>query len=244
MDGPVAVVPGASSGIGAATARALAGVGFHVVLGARRLKRCQEIADEIGGTALALDVLDPDSVADFAAAVPAARVLVNNAGGAKGFEPVMAADEDKWRWMWEVNVLGTLRVTKAFMPKLIDSGDGLLVTVTSIAALEVYDNGGGYTSAKHAQSAVHRTLRGEHLGQPVRFVEIAPGMVETEFSLVRFGGNSEKADQVYAGLTPLTADDVAEVIAFTATRPAHVDLDLIVIKPRDQHSAMRTFRRP
>jgi NADP-dependent 3-hydroxy acid dehydrogenase YdfG len=244
MDGPVAVVTGASSGIGAATARALAGVGFHVVLGARRLKRCQEIADEIGGTALALDVLDPDSVADFAAAVPAARVLVNNAGGAKGFEPVMAADEEKWRWMWEVNVLGTLRVTKAFMPKLIDSGDGLLVTVTSIAALEVYDNGGGYTSAKHAQSAVHRTLRGEHLGQPVRFVEIAPGMVETEFSLVRFGGNSEKADQVYAGLTPLTADDVADVIAFTATRPAHVDLDLIVIKPRDQHSAMRTFRRP
>jgi NADP-dependent 3-hydroxy acid dehydrogenase YdfG len=244
MDGPVAVVTGASSGIGAATARALARAGFHVVLGARRLKRCQEIADEIGGTALALDVLDPDSVADFAAAVPAARVLVNNAGGAKGFEPVMAADEDKWRWMWEVNVLGTLRVTKAFMPKLIDSGDGLLVTVTSIAALEIYDNGAGYTSAKHAQSALHRTLRGEHLGQPVRFVEVAPGMVETEFSLVRFGGNSEKADQVYAGLTPLTAEDVAEVIAFTATRPAHVDLDLIVIKPRDQHSAMRTFRRP
>jgi NADP-dependent 3-hydroxy acid dehydrogenase YdfG len=244
MDGPVAVVTGASSGIGAATARALARAGFHVVLGARRLKRCQEIADEIGGTALALDVLDPDSIADFAAAVPAARVLINNAGGAKGFEPVMAADEDKWRWMWEVNVLGTLRVTKAFMPKLIDSGDGLLVTVTSIAALEIYDNGAGYTSAKHAQSALHRTLRGEHLGQPVRFVEVAPGMVETEFSLVRFGGNSEKADQVYAGLTPLTAEDVAEVIAFTATRPAHVDLDLIVIKPRDQHSAMRTFRRP
>jgi NADP-dependent 3-hydroxy acid dehydrogenase YdfG len=146
--------------------------------------------------------------------------------------------------MWEVNVLGTLRVTKAFMPKLIDSGDGLLVTVTSIAALEIYDNGAGYTSAKHAQSALHRTLRGEHLGQPVRFVEVAPGMVETEFSLVRFGGNSEKADQVYAGLTPLTAEDVAEVIAFTATRPAHVDLDLIVIKPRDQHSAMRTSRRP
>jgi NADP-dependent 3-hydroxy acid dehydrogenase YdfG len=244
MDGPVAVVTGASSGIGAATARALARAGFHVVLGARRLKRCQEIADEIGGTALALDVLDPDSIADFAAAVPAARVLINNAGGAKGFEPVMAADENKWRWMWEVNVLGTLRVTKAFMPKLIDSGDGLLVTVTSIAALEIYDNGAGYTSAKHAQSALHRTLRGEHLGQPVRFVEVAPGMVETEFSLVRFGGNSEKADQVYAGLTPLTAEDVAEVIAFTATRPAHVDLDLIVIKPRDQHSAMRTFRRP
>jgi NADP-dependent 3-hydroxy acid dehydrogenase YdfG len=170
-------------------------------------------------------------------------VLVNNAGGAKGFEPVMAADEHQWRWMWEVNVLGTLRVTKAFLPKLIDSGDGVLVTVTSIAALEIYDNGAGYTSAKHAQSAMHRTLRAEHLGQPVRFVEIAPGMVETEFSLVRFGGDSEKADHVYAGLTPLTAEDVADVIAFAATRPAHIDLDLIVVKPRDQYSAMRTSRR-
>jgi len=187
-------------------------------------------------------VLDPDSVAAFTAAVPAARVLVNNAGGAKGFEPVLAADEDQWRWMWEANVLGALRMTRAFLPKLIDSGDGVLVTVTSIAALEAYDNGSGYTSAKHAQAAVHRTLRAEHLGQPVRFVEVAPGMVETEFSLVRFGGDAEKADRVYAGLSPLTAHDVADVIAFAVTRPAHVNLDLIVVKPRDQHSAMRTFR--
>jgi NADP-dependent 3-hydroxy acid dehydrogenase YdfG len=115
--------------------------------------------------------------------------------------------------------------------------------VTSIAALEVYDNGSGYTSAKHAQAVVHRTLRGEHLGQPVRFVEVAPGMVETEFSLVRFGGNVEQADQVYAGLTPLTAQDVAEVIVFAVTRAPHVNLDLIVVKPRDQHSAMRAHRR-
>lgn len=235
---------GASSGIGAATARALAGAGFEVVLGARRVQRCQEIADEIDGIALPLDVLDPDSVAAFAAAVPAARVLVNNAGGAKGFEPVLAADEDQWRWMWEVNVLGTLRMTRALLPKLIASGDGVLVTVTSIAALEAYDNGAGYTSAKHAQAMVHRTLRAEHLGQPVRFVEIAPGLVETEFSVVRFGGEVEKADRVYAGLIPLMADDVADVIAFAVTRPAHVDLDLIVVKPRDQHSAMRTYRRP
>lgn len=140
-------------------------------------------------------------------------------------------------------MLGTLRVTRALLPKLIDSGDGVLVTVTSIAALEAYDNGSGYTSAKHAQSALHRTLRGEHLGQPVRFVEVAPGMVKTEFSLVRFGGEVDKADQVYAGLTPLTAQDVADVIAFAVTRPAHVNLDLIVVKPRDQHSAMRAFRR-
>lgn len=244
------MVTGASSGIGAATARALAAEGFHVVLGARRVQRCQEIADEIDGTAMALDVLDPDSVAAFAAAVPAARVLVNNAGGAKGFEPVLAAQketqkeaqEDQWRWMWEANVLGTLRVTRALLPKLISSGDGVLVTVTSIAALETYDNGSGYTSAKHAQAAVHRTLRGEHLGQPVRFIEIAPGLVETEFSLVRFGGDSEQADRVYAGLTPLTAQDVAEVIAFAVTRPPHVNLDLIVVKPRDQYSAMRSVR--
>ena len=214
-----------------------------MVLGARRIQRCQEIADEIAGTAVALDVLDPDSVAAFAAAVPAARVLVNNAGGAQGFEPALQADEQQWRWMWEANVLGTLRVTRALLPKLIDSGDGVLVTVTSIAALEAYDNGSGYTSAKHAQSALHRTLRGEHLGQPVRFVEVAPGMVETEFSLVRFGGDVDKADQVYAGLIPLTAQDVADVIVFAVTRPSHVNLDLIVLKPRDQHSAMRAFRR-
>ncbi|MBV9140624.1 MAG: SDR family oxidoreductase [Pseudonocardiales bacterium] len=239
-----AVVTGASSGIGAATARALAAEGFHVVLGARRVQRCQEIAKEIDGTAVALDVLDPDSVAAFAAAVPTARVLVNNAGGAQGFGPAMAAQEDQWRWMWEANVLGTLRVTRALLPKLIDSGDGVLVTVTSIAALEAYDNGSGYTSAKHAQSAVHRTLRGEHLGQPVRFIEIAPGMVQTEFALVRFGGDVAQADRVYAGLTPLSAQDVAEVIAFAVTRPPHVNLDLIVVKPRDQHSAMRDYRRP
>lgn len=237
-----AVVTGASSGIGAATARALAAAGFHVVLGARRVQRCQEIAGEIGGTALPLDVLDPDSVAAFAAAVPATRVLVNNAGGAKGLEPVLAADEDQWRWMWEANVLGTLRISRAFLPKLISSGNGVLVTVTSIAALEAYDNGAGYTSAKHAQAVMHRTLRGEHLGQPVRFVEIAPGMVETEFSLVRFGGDEQRAGQVYAGLTPLSAQDIADVITFAVTRPPHVNLDLIVVKPREQHSAMRASR--
>ncbi|MGH3883565.1 MAG: SDR family NAD(P)-dependent oxidoreductase [Pseudonocardiaceae bacterium] len=242
-EGPgTAVVTGASSGIGAATARALAADGFHVVLGARRVARCQEIADEIGGTALALDVLDPDSVAAFAAAIPTARVLVNNAGGALGLDPVLESDEAQWRWMWEANVLGTLRMTRALLPKLIDSGDGVLVTVTSIAALEAYDNGSGYTSAKHAQAMVHRTLRGEHLGQPVRFIEIAPGMVETEFSVVRFGGDKQRADQVYAGLTPLSAQDVAEVIAFAVTRPSHVNLDLIVVKPRAQHSALRSAR--
>jgi NADP-dependent 3-hydroxy acid dehydrogenase YdfG len=170
-------------------------------------------------------------------------VLVNNAGGAKGLERVAEADLDNWRWMWETNVLGTLRVTRALLPKLIASGDGLIVTVTSIAALEVYDGGSGYTAAKHAQGALHRTLRGELLGQPVRLTEIAPGAVQTEFSLVRFGGDEERAQAVYAGITPLSADDVAEVIGFVASRPAHVNIDQIVVRPRDQASAGRFHRR-
>jgi NADP-dependent 3-hydroxy acid dehydrogenase YdfG len=243
-DRPVAVVTGASSGIGAATARELAGQGFQVVLGARRLELTEKIAAEIDGIALPLDVTDAESVAAFAAAIPAARVLVNNAGGAKGMASVRDAVEDDWRWMWETNVLGTLRVTRALLPKLIASGDGLIVTVTSIAAFEIYDGGAGYTSAKHAQAALHQTLRGELLGKPVRLTEIAPGMVETEFSLVRFGGDDSRADAVYRGMTPLVAEDVAEVIGFVASRPPHVNLDQIVIRPRDQASATRKFTRP
>ncbi|MEV0086554.1 SDR family oxidoreductase [Saccharopolyspora sp. NPDC050642] len=238
-----AVVTGASSGIGAATARHLAAAGFHVVLGARRLERLTALAEEIGGTALPLDVTDPDSVAAFVEQVPECHVLINNAGGAKGLAKIAEADEDDWRWMWETNVLGTLRVTKALLPKLVASGDGHVVTVTSVAASEVYDNGAGYTSAKHAQGALHRTLRGELLGEPVRFTEIAPGAVETEFSEVRFGGDKERAAAVYHGITPLVADDIADIIAFAVTRPAHVNLDFISVKPRDQHSATRMHRR-
>ena len=239
---PTAVVTGASSGIGAATAHALAGAGFHVVLGARRLDRCEKIAAEIGGTALPLDVTDAESVTALAAAVPEARVLINNAGGAKGMSPVAQADEDDWRWMFETNVMGTLRVTKALLPTLIASGDGHIVTITSIAALGPYDNGAGYTGAKHAQAMLHRTLRAELLGQPVRLTEILPGLVETEFSLVRFDGDAEKAAAPYRGLTPLTGEDVADVIAFACTRPSNVNLDQIVIKPRAQYDAMRAHR--
>jgi NADP-dependent 3-hydroxy acid dehydrogenase YdfG len=241
-DRPTAVVTGASSGIGAATARALGAAGFHVVLGARRVERCEEIAKEIDGIALSLDVTDRGSVRAFADAVPEAKLLVNNAGGAKGLEPVADADEDDWRWMWETNVAGTLRLTQAFLPKLRASGDGHIVTVTSIAALDFYDNGAGYTGAKHAQAMLHRTLRGELLGEPIRITEICPGMVETEFSEVRLG-DAEKAAKVYEGLTPLTADDVADTIVFAATRPSHVNLDQIVLKPRDQASGTRRHRR-
>ncbi len=239
----VAVVTGASSGIGEATSRTLAALGFHVVAVARRADRIQRIADEIGGTAIVADVTDGAAVDALAAELPRVDVLVNNAGGAKGLEPVAEANLEHWRWMWETNVLGTLRVTRALLPKLIESGDGLIVTVTSIAALEVYDGGGGYTSAKHAQGALHRTLRGELLGKPVRLTEIAPGAVQTEFSLVRFGGDEQRAEAVYAGITPLVAADVADVIGFVATRPSHVNLDQIVIRPRDQASGGRFNRR-
>jgi NADP-dependent 3-hydroxy acid dehydrogenase YdfG len=244
----VAVVTGASSGIGEATARTLAGLGFHVVCVARREDRITALADDIGGTAIVADVTDGDAVDALVEGLDrvAGRlsVLVNNAGGAKGVQSVADADLDDWRWMWETNVLGTLRLTRALLPKLIDSGDGLIVTVTSIAAFEIYDGGAGYTSAKHAQAALHRTLRGELLGKPVRLTEIAPGMVETEFSVVRFGGDEARAGALYQGMTPLVAADIADVIGFVASRPSHVDLDQIVIRPRDQASATRKFTRP
>ncbi|AVO08916.1 SDR family NAD(P)-dependent oxidoreductase [Mycobacterium tuberculosis] len=237
----VAVVTGASSGIGEATARTLAAQGFHVVAVARRADRITALANQIGGTAIVADVTDDAAVEALLSRVD---VLVNNAGGAKGLQFVADADLEHWRWMWDTNVLGTLRVTRALLPKLIDSGDGLIVTVTSIAAIEVYDGGAGYTAAKHAQGALHRTLRGELLGKPVRLTEIAPGAVETEFSLVRFDGDQQRADAVYAGMTPLVAADVAEVIGFVATRPSHVNLDQIVIRPRDQASASRRATHP
>jgi NADP-dependent 3-hydroxy acid dehydrogenase YdfG len=240
---PVAVVTGASSGIGAATARALAKAGFHVVAGARRRDRIDALVAEIGGTAATLDVTDQASVDALAADVPDVAVLINNAGGASGLEPVAEADLDRWRWMYDTNVLGSLRMTRALLPALGAGDGGHIVFMDSVASHEVYEGGAGYTGAKHAQSAMARTLRLELLGQPVRLTEINPGLVETEFSLVRFDGDAERASGVYAGLTPLTADDVAEVVAFAVTRPAHVNLDRIDVKPVDQASATRAFRR-
>ncbi|HZQ32695.1 MAG TPA: SDR family oxidoreductase [Mycobacterium sp.] len=238
----VAVVTGASSGIGEATAKTLAAQGFHVVAVARRADRIQALADEIDGTAIVADVTDDGAVDAVAARLDRVDVLVNNAGGARGLAPVADSDLEHWRWMWETNVLGTLRMTRALLPKLIASGDGLIVTVTSVAAMETYDGGAGYTAAKHAQGALHRTLRGELLGKPVRLTEIAPGAVETEFSLVRFDGDEDRANAVYKGITPLVATDVAEVIGFVASRPSHVNLDLVVIRPRDQATASRFNR--
>jgi NADP-dependent 3-hydroxy acid dehydrogenase YdfG len=240
--GKLAVVTGASSGIGAATARALAGDGFELVLGARRLDRVEALAAEIGGRAVALDVADPSSVESLTATLPSCDVLVNNAGGALGLEPLADADEEKWRQMYESNVLGTMRMTRALLPALKASGDGHVIDVTSIAAFETYRGGAGYTAAKHAQRALTRTLRLELLGEAVRVTEVAPGMVETEFSLVRFGGDEEAAARVYTGMRPLSAADVAECIRWAVAQPPHVNIDEIVVRPVAQASATEVHR--
>jgi NADP-dependent 3-hydroxy acid dehydrogenase YdfG len=241
--GRTAVITGASSGIGAAAAKLLAEDGFQVVLGARRLQRLEALVAAIGGRALALDVTDPGSVEEFVAAVSRCDVLVNNAGGALGLAPVAATDEEQWLQMYEANVLGTMRMTRALLPALIESGDGHIVGVTSIAAFESYRGGAGYTGVKHAQRSMLRALRLELLGQPVRVTEVAPGMVETEFSLVRLGGDEEAAARVYEGMTPLQAEDVAECIRWAVACPAHVNIDEIVVRPRDQANATEIHRR-
>ncbi len=232
----VAVITGASSGIGAATARHLVAAGYEVVLGARRIERLTALATQLApaATALRLDVTDQASVDAFCARVERPRLLVNNAGGALGTELIAEADEAKWQRMYDTNVLGTLRMTRALLPALVASGDGHVITVGSVAAFEPYAGGAGYNAAKHATRAVMDVLRLELNGRPVRVSEVDPGMVETEFSLVRFGGDAGRADDVYRGLTPLSADDVAETIAFVATRPSHVDIDQVVIRPRAQ----------
>jgi NADP-dependent 3-hydroxy acid dehydrogenase YdfG len=239
-----AVVTGASSGIGAATAARLAAEGWDVVVGARRLDRLREVAEPIGARALTLDVTDAASVDAFCAEVPSCSLLVNNAGGARGLEPVAELDEEAWRWMFEANVLGMARVTKALLPKLLASGDGHVVLVGSIAGLEPYPGGAGYNAAKFGARAVSQVLRMELLGQPIRVTEVDPGMVDTEFSTVRFGGDQARADAVYEGMTPLVAEDVADCIAWAATRPSHVNIDQIVVLPRDQGGARHVHRRP
>ncbi len=244
----IAVVTGGSAGIGAATVEALSQCGYHVITGARRLDRLREVTDAVGATAIQLDVTDTSSVDRFATEVAdraggKLSLLVNNAGGALGLDPVEAAREEDWEWMYQANVLGTLRVTRALLASLIASGDGHVVNLGSIAGFETYPGGAGYTAAKHALRALTRTLRLELLGQPVRVTEIAPGLVETEFSIVRFSGDRERASSVYDGMTPLTAADIADCIVWAVTRPAHVNIDEMVIRPRDQASATLVHRR-
>ena len=242
-----AVVTGASSGIGAATVRRLRALGWDVVAVARRADRLAALAAETGAVALVADVTDDGDVARLAAIVTAqgpVHAVVNVAGGAIGATSVETASIDDWRTMFEVNVLGTLRVTRALLPALRASGRGDIVVLTSTAAHDTYPGGGGYVAAKHAERQIATTLRLELIGEPIRVIEIAPGMVRTEeFSLNRFGGDAAKADAVYAGVdAPLTGDDVADAIVWTLTRPHHVNIDQMIIRPRAQVSNTQVAR--
>jgi NADP-dependent 3-hydroxy acid dehydrogenase YdfG len=241
--GRTAVVTGASSGIGAATATRLAREGFDVVVGARRLDRLRAVAEPIGATALELDVTDDGSVARFCEAVAECSVLVNNAGGAFGLDRIEQASIEDWQRMYDTNVLGTVRVTKALLGSLRASGDGHVVVIGSIAAMDPYPGGAGYNAAKYGERAFAQVLRQELLGEPIRVTEIDPGMVETEFSTVRFGGDETRAAKVYEGMTPLTADDVADAVAWSVTRPSHVNVDQLVLMARDQYGARTVHRR-
>ncbi|TDC65878.1 SDR family oxidoreductase [Micromonospora sp. KC207] len=249
----VAIVTGASSGIGAATARRLAAEGFHVLAAARRTERLAALVAEIeaaGGSATAVecDVTSAESVAGLAEAAAASpgpvTLLVNNAGGARGLDPVESGSVGDWQWMYDVNVLGTLRVTQALLPALEASGAGTIVIVSSTAGHVVYEGGGGYSAAKHAQTAIAGTLRLELCGRPVRVIEIDPGMVKTdEFALIRFGGDTGRAETVYAGVAePLVAEDIADCVAWCATRPHHVNVDRLVVRPLAQAAQHKVHR--
>ncbi|WP_314413091.1 SDR family oxidoreductase [Streptomyces sp. DSM 40484] len=244
-----AVVTGASSGIGAATARALARDGFEVILTARRSDRLEAVAKEIddeGGTArvFVLDVTDKEAVLAFAEQVSTCDVLVNNAGGAYGTEHIENADPGDWRSMFEVNVVGSLHMTQALLPSLRASGDGVVVVISSTASFTCYEGGGGYSAAKHGAHVLAETLRLEVCGEPLRVVEVAPGMVHTEeFSLNRYRGDLDKADAVYDGVAePLVAEDVADVVTWAVSRPSHVNIDLLVVRPRAQAAQHKVHR--
>lgn len=250
----VAVVTGASAGIGAAVTQGLAAAGYSVVAGARREDELRRVAAAAEAVAVALDVTDPASVERFVAAARATAaerassghvdLLVNNAGLSLGLDPIATARDEDWETMFRTNVMGVLRLTRALLPDLVASGDGHVVDLGSIAGFETYPGGAGYTASKHALRAVTRTLRLELLGQPVRVTEISPGLVETEFSLVRFGGDRERAAATYAGMEPLLAADVADCVVWAVTRPSHVNIDEIVVRPRDQAAATLVHRRP
>ncbi|GAA2101296.1 SDR family NAD(P)-dependent oxidoreductase [Kitasatospora saccharophila] len=240
----VAVVTGASSGIGAATARRLAADGFEVVLTARRTERIEALAKELGGRSYTLDVTDRAAVDAFAAEVGRVDVLVNNAGGALGAESVEQGDPADWRAMYEVNVIGVLHLTQALLPALRATGDGTVLIMSSTAALAAYEGGGGYVAAKHAVHSVAQTLRLELVAEQIRVIEIAPGMVKSEgFALTRFRGDQDKADAVYAGVAePLTSEDIADTVSWAVTRPPHVNVDLLVVRPRAQAANHKVHR--
>jgi len=243
----IAVVTGASSGIGEATARGLRAAGFFVVLGARREDRLMAVARELGGRGLPLDVRDLASIDAFTAAIAAeygqVEILINNAGLAAGLQPLAQGNDDDWVQMMETNVLGLLRVTRAMLPLLRRAPRAHIVNLGSVAGFEVYPGGVGYTASKHAVRAITKTLRLELMGEPIRVTEIEPGMVETEFSLVRFKGDREKASNVYQGMQPLTGADIADCIVWVVTRPPNVNVDEMVVRPIAQATVRDVARK-
>lgn len=243
-----AVVTGASSGIGAATVRALRDSGWEVIAVARRVDRLRALAEETGAKVFAVDVTDQESVDRLAQEVLAeggVDALVNVAGGAFGVDTIAEGKFEDWEHMYAVNVLGTVRMTQAFLPALREHRRGSVLNLTSTAGHAAYEKGGGYIAAKHAQHALTNTLRLEEVDNNVRVIEIAPGMVHTEeFSLNRLGGDQAAADKIYAGVeNPLTADDVANVIAFTLNVPHHVNIDQLMIRPLAQAANYKVIRR-
>jgi len=238
-------VTGASSGIGEASARALAQAGFRVVCAARRRDRVEALAAQIGGVAVVCDITAEADVQNLArVAGPAVDVLVNNAGGAFGQDSVADADMADWQRMFDINVIGTGRVTQALLPAL-RACQGTVIFITSTAAEAAYEGGAAYCGTKAAERSMASALRLELNGEQVRVCEICPGMVRTdEFSLVRFRGNQAKVDAVYAGVDePLVAEDVADAVAWVATRPHHVTVERLVIRPVDQAANHKVFRR-
>lgn len=250
------MVTGASSGIGAATVRLLRKHGWEVVGVARRADRLKELAAETGADVIVADITKQDEVdalRDALVQLGPIHALVNNAGGALGLASVEDSDPDEWLRMYDVNVLGTKRVTSALLPLLraavVPGASADILTVTSIAGHVTYEGGGGYNAAKFAEAALVAVLRLELAGEPIRVLEVAPGMVRTEeFSLVRFGGDREKADSVYENVpNPLYAEDVAEAIVHALELPFYINLDLVTIKPVAQaapHKVMRGELRP
>ena len=242
----VAVVTGASSGIGAATTKLLAKNGFHVIAAARRIDRLTELAKSGENIeAIQLDVTDQKSVENFVSILNGRKValLVNNAGGAFDSAPIEKTDPSIWQKTYEVNVIGALRITKALLPNLRANGESHIVVVTSTAGHAVYENGGSYTTAKHAELAFTQTLRLELNGEPIRITEIAPGMVKTEeFSSVRLG-SKELAEKVYEGVAePLLAEDIAEAIRWSAMLPSHVNIDSLIVRPVAQAANHKIHR--
>ena len=241
------MVTGASSGIGEATARGLAEVGFHLVLGARRDDRTNALAKELGARGLHLDVMDLASIEAFVRAIDnefgKVEVLINNAGLAAGLDPLADGSDADWSQMLATNVLGLLRVTRAMLPLLRKAPSSHIVNLGSVAGFEVYPGGVGYTASKHAVRAITKTLRLELMGEPIRVSEVAPGMVETEFSIVRFKGDTARAAAVYKGMQPLTGADVAECIVWVVTRPPHVNIDELVVRPVAQATTRDVARK-